>query len=152
MQKVGDTSKIQEVNGVNNKLLIDKVLNECWKDKYSPSSYNPSMLKDNLINLININEDDDPNYLGDQILNSLGRNHCGTYYPIALLAVDVMIVIEKNSRDNRKRKICTLGILNDLSYFELEVRDGSNLYVNEIKKEFEEKTFLYNDDNFKNLL
>lgn len=137
---------------MNDKLLINKVLNESWEDNYSPSSYNPSILKDNLINLININEDDDPNYLCDQILNSLGRNHCGTYYPIALLAVDVMIMIEKNSRDNRKRRICTLGILNDLFYFELEVRDGEDLYANKIKKEFKEKIFLYNDDNFKNLL
>lgn len=137
---------------MDNKLLLDTVLNDSWKDEYSPSSYNPLILKENLINLININKDDDPNYIGDQILNSLGRNHCGTCYPIALLAVDAMIMIEKNSRDNRKRRICTLGILNDLSYFELEVRDESNLYVNKIKKEFEEKIFLYNDDNFKNPL
>ncbi|MDN3454655.1 MULTISPECIES: hypothetical protein [unclassified Psychrobacter] len=137
---------------MNNKLLTDKVLNESWKDKYSPSSYNPLILKENLINLINLNKDDDPNYIGDQILNSLGSNHCGTYYPIALLAVDVMITIEKNSRDNRKRKICTLGILNDLSYFELEVKDVSDLYVNKIKKEFKEKMSLYHDDNFENLL
>ena len=141
---------MKKENRLNEKILIDKILEQDWKDEYSPSSYNPSKLKTSLISLVNVCKNDDADEMGFQVLNALGNNHCGTYYPIALLAIDILITIEESSVDNKERRNYTRALLNDLFYFELEMIGGSEESANKIAREVKQKLFKYSDEKYIN--
>ena len=90
-----------------------------WEKYDGPEYYKPNEVAPALLSLLTLQESAYANDVGDRVLNALGNNHAGTYYPAILSALDIIISVEREAPDS-VRKICAKAILNDLSCFEPE--------------------------------
>jgi hypothetical protein len=82
-------------------------------------SFSHAKLISTLIELNSVCDSKMSSNLHRECLNALGNNHRGTYYPATIEAIDIIIEIEKTSK-NENPCDCARVILNDLYYFRLE--------------------------------
>lgn len=82
------------------------------------------------------------------MLFALENNQRDPYNPAALEAIDLIIEIEKHS-DEEPAQECARYILNDLHYFQLEVRSDDKRLYEEIENVIKEKLKPYADESFK---
>ena len=122
------------------------VLSVDWTKFNGPELYNPRKVPEALIALAELKDSSQANRVGLEVVNAIGNNHSGTYYPVILEALDFIIMLEKNSVNNKTRKICSAAILNDLYYFEPELGSWSDCAITELKKIATAKLSPFSDD------
>jgi hypothetical protein len=109
---------------MNIELIRNKIERLDWKQYCGPEYYEPIKVAPALLDLLNLENPAEANSVGDNVLFSIGNNHAGTYYPVILSALDIIISIEQEASDS-VRRICAQAILDDLSCFELDPDLGS---------------------------
>ena len=77
-------------------------------------------------------------------IDPVANNHLGVYYRELYFVLDLLILLLDNSKNNRARAICILGILNDLAYFELDSAENFKQIDIEIRK----KLNMFTDEYF----
>ena len=77
-------------------------------------------------------------------IDTVANNHLGVYYRELYFVLDLLILLLDNSKNNRARAICILGILNDLAYFELDSAENFKQIDIEIRK----KLNMFTDEYF----
>lgn len=109
--------------------------------------FDPSRPVKALIKLSQFNSEDDASAknLSSKILFAIGNDHCGTYYPAALEAIDLIIEIEKYS-DNEKARNFAKYTLNDLYYFQLEMSTENKDLYDLVDNAIREKLKPYSDE------
>lgn len=111
---------------------------------------NQALIKDVLVELVYV-VGDLADFISDRLFSLIGNNHSGVYYPVVDSVIDLLLLVYENSSSNRARKICILGILNDLFYFSLEKNTISNVGELEwagLEKSIKDKLFSYSDEFF----
>lgn len=115
-----------------------------WSEFNGPALYSPCRLENVLAELVEMSAIEDANSLGDKILNSLGNNHEGTYFPAVLKALDILIEVEKRTTDPGKR-MCIEAVLNDIYYFEPDLGGYNGCTAEELKVFVTTKLYDYSD-------
>lgn len=110
---------VMSVKDMNIESIKNCIQNIDWEKYDGPEYYESHEVAPALFSLLLLEKSVHANDVGDKILDALGNNHAGTYYPAILSALDIIISIEKEAPDSA-RKICAKAILNDLSCFEPE--------------------------------
>jgi hypothetical protein len=140
------------VNKMNNEILKKIVESQNWNNTNLPDYLSKEHIQNLLYNIIDISQKEDANVLGNQVINSVGNNHQGIFFPIAEDLIDILVVILNNSENNYKRKLLILGILNDLYYFDLDSKSKEDLNLNNKYKSIKSKLSNFSDENFQNFL
>ncbi len=140
------------VNKMNNEILKKIVESQNWNNTNLPDYLSKEHIQNLLYNIIDISQKEDANILGNQVINSVGNNHQGIFFPIAEDLIDILVVILNNSENNYKRKLLILGILNDLYYFDLDSKSKEDLNLNNKYKSIKSKLSNFSDENFQNFL
>lgn len=86
--------------------------------------------------------------MGYRLINAIGNNHAGVYYPAVLKALDYIIYIEKNT-EHKACKVCALSVLNDIFYFSPEIGDYKGCSNMELEKFVTTKLCPYSDENIR---
>ncbi|AZZ92883.1 hypothetical protein EUZ85_19995 [Hahella sp. KA22] len=118
-----------------------------WRQYSGPDLYAPDKLIASMLALINLHDQNASNAVGDAILNTLGNNHRGVYYPAALAALDLLINMAE-AADQPARMRCARSILNDLYYFEPELGYYDGCSDEELKRFVCTKLQPYSDAKF----
>lgn len=137
----------------------EKVRNVEWSKYLEPEYFDPKKMYYNpertikaLVDLsrCEILDDESTNPgLGGEVRYAIGNDHRGTYYPVALEAIDLIIEIEKHSKLDAARKWAA-SILNDLYYFQLELGSDDKQLYEAIENTIKEKLIPYADENITN--
>lgn len=125
--------------------LTDKIDNIDWIDFNGPSQYDAQKVPLALKWLINLNDRNQANAVGDNLINALGYNHAGEYFPVVLKALDCIIEIANNT-DSNVCRICPLATLNNLYYFEPNVAGYEHCSDSELKAFVSKKLLPYSDN------
>lgn len=140
---------------MQNNYFEQRIRNINWAKYLEPRYYNPNQMDYSperlvkvLIWLIEFDESEAAFGLHNEILDALGNNHRGTYYPVVLEAIDLIIEIEKHSEIEEVRKSAS-AILNDLHYFQLELGNKDKQLFEEIDNAIRKKLKPYSDENMK---
>lgn len=140
------------VSKVNNVILKKIVEMQNWDNTNFPNHLRKDDMQNLLYKVIDISQKEDANALGNQVINSVGNNHQGIFFPIVEDLIDILVIILNNSQNNHKRKILILGILNDLYYFDLDSKSKQDLNLNSKYRSIKSKLSNFSDENFENLL
>lgn len=140
------------VNKMNNEILKKIIENQNWNNTNLPSYLSKDNIQNLLYKVIDINHQEDANALGNQVINSIGNNHQGIFFPIAEDLIDILVIILNNSQNNHKRKLLILGILNDLYYFDLDAKSKEDLNLINKYESIKSKLSNFSDENFQNFL
>lgn len=108
-------------------------------------------LKDVLLDLCFIIEEKS-NLVTDKLINLIGNNHQGIYYPNIIPVLDFLILLFNHSQNNRVRYTCILSIFNDLYYFMPDVNGDDFISFRELQSIVTNKLKKYSDENFDDLL
>lgn len=128
--------------------LENKIYNEDWSFFNGHPLYEANLIAPVLIDLLNLNDSSLSEEVANKLINVVGSNHEGTYYPVIIKALEYIISIEKNT-ENRIRKICSKAILNDLYYFEPDITNYYNMSNSELKEYVKKNLNAYSDENIK---
>lgn len=140
---------------MENNSFEQKVRNVDWAKYLAPEYYDPEIMFYDpsktitaliLLNQFNGMKNDLAADIGSKVRFAIGNDHRGTYYPVALEAIDLIIEIEKHSQKEKARK-CAKNILNDLHYFQLEMNDKNKNLYDSINNSIREKLSPYSDEN-----
>ncbi|SMF41427.1 hypothetical protein [Pseudobacteriovorax antillogorgiicola] len=125
--------------------LVEQVEKTDWSKFSGPKCYQSDKVPEALKSLIMLTRPEHANEVGDKVINAIGNNHRGTYYPAILAALEIIVSIA-NDGENLARKTCAEAILNDLYYFEPEVGQFED-YDSQGLKSFAMKALApYSDD------
>ena len=125
---------------------IKKILNVDWARFDGPELYESHRVAEALIALAKLDDSKQANEVLRKVTYAIGNDHAGTYYPAILEALDILISLEKNSDENKARKICAGAILNNLYYFEPELGGYSGCTSSELKQFAIKMLQPYSDD------
>ncbi|WLQ16707.1 hypothetical protein O5O45_12340 [Hahella aquimaris] len=130
-----------------NKSLEARLRDIDWRQYSGPELYAPDKVIASLLALIDLHDQNATNAVGEAVLNALGNNHQGVYYPAVIAALDILISMAE-AADQPARTRCARSILNDLYYFEPELGyyDGSS--KEELKRFVCSKLQPYSDEEF----
>jgi len=134
---------------MNSYELKKEILSIDWSTYKGPTSYNSEVVADALIALMELDDSSQAHDVGDKLIYAIGNDHAGTYYPVVLGALDIIIGIEKCTQ-KKASKSCALAILNDLYYFEPDVANYGDCTTSELKAYVREKLRLYSDESIDN--
>ncbi len=84
-----------------------------WEQYLGPKYYNPNEASLALHQLLNLNEEQDRSTIYNHVLSAIGNNHRGTYYPVIIDALDIIIGIAFNGKSEIARN-CSLDMMIDL--------------------------------------
>lgn len=96
--------------------------------------------------LIMLDNPKDSEDVAGELINSIGNNHMGVYYPVAEKAIELIIFIEKAS-ERETCKICAKAILNDLYYFKPELNMDTKYSAEEFECIMKKKLSAYSDES-----
>lgn len=106
---------------INENEFIGKVSQINWGQFKGPEYYNPNDIIISLTNLVNLRNEDEKRSVYNDVLFAVGNNHAGTYYPVIVDVLPLIIMLLKSSRYELVRN-CILEILSDWYYcFEPEL-------------------------------
>jgi len=94
--------------------------------------YNSEKCQKSLLELILLNKESKITNTYDNVLFSIGNNHAGTYYPVILDALDIIIEVARNAQNEIARN-CALEIISDLSFsFEPDAENYKSISTEEL--------------------
>jgi len=125
--------------------IKNKIESTDWSKFNGPDLYDAEGVSSTLIGLLEIIGPEGIKKKGFQVINALGNNHQGVYYPAVLEALDYIILIEQNT-NNESCRTCAQDILNNLHYFEPDLGGYEGCSKEELKEFVREKTKPYSDD------
>ena len=126
--------------------LIEEINCIDWRQFNGPPYYQAEKIPLVLNALVDRRNSKKMENIGGQILNAIGNNHQGVYYPVVLRALDLLIEIEKGTENNEVR-VCAKGILNDIYYFQPDVEGYDGCSAKELKSFVTSKLEPYSDEN-----
>jgi len=129
---------------INQKLKIE-ISNVDWAGFNGPSMYDANAVPSALHSLLELDDSNKSEEVGNNLISALGNNHAGVYYPVALNAFDYIIQIA-NSTESKTCRMCALAVLNDFYYFEPDVEGYSECTAEELKKIIKRKLLPYSDE------
>ena len=130
---------------MNRDILIE-IESVDWEQFEGSPFYSASEVPVALREVVSLNHEHDAERIKNMVLNSVGNNHEGIYYPVVLKALDFLIRIQKETT-SKICKICVLGVLNDLYYFQPCVGDYKECSANELKNYVLNILQPFNDEN-----
>ncbi len=133
-------------------ILKQIIESQNWDNTNLPNDLSKDNIKNLLYRVVDISPSEDASVLGDEVINSIGSNHQGIFFPIVEDLIDVLVVILTHSQNNHKRKLLILGILNNLYYFDLDSRSKKDLRLNNKYQSIKSKLSGFSDENFQNFL
>lgn len=95
----------------------EQIRNESWSEFNGPELYSAELIPVALIATLELESGDLANEVWDRVVNAIGNNHQGVYYPVVLKALDYLIEIERKTQ-YEVSKNCVRAILSDIYYFE----------------------------------
>ncbi len=97
--------------------MTEKIKNIDWQkyNEHCPKYFDHKKIVENLIQLFNLKKEIENSETYNAVLSSIGNNHSGSYYPVVIEALPIIIEIAKNSNSEISRN-CALEILSDLNY------------------------------------
>ncbi len=128
--------------------LKEEINNVDWSSFDGPSSYDATVIPSVLNALMELDNSERAEEVGNKLVYAIGNDHAGTYYPVVLKALDYIIAIGKSTQ-NKACKTCALAILNDLYYFEPNVEGYSDCTADELKDFVKDKLKPYSDESIK---
>lgn len=128
--------------------IIKNIESIDWASFVGSPWYKPDQVAKVLIRLATIEKDSEiyAESVGHAVLSTIGNDHCGTYYPAILSALDILIEIAEQP-ENELASQCALGILYDLCGFYPDLEGYPHIDHAELKNWVDEKLKPYNDDN-----
>ncbi len=133
-------------------ILKQIIESQNWDNTNLPNDLSKDNIKNLLYRVVDISPSEDASVLGDEVINSIGSNHQGIFFPIVEDLIDVLVVILTHSQNNHKRKLLILCILNNLYYFDLDSRSKKDLRLNNKYQSIKSKLSGFSDENFQNFL
>ncbi|MBU6954012.1 hypothetical protein [Hahella sp. HN01] len=118
-----------------------------WLLYSGPDLYAPDKVIASLLALIELHDQNASKAVSETVLNTLGNNHQGVYYPAVLAALDLLISMAE-AADQPVRMRCARAILNDLYYFEPELGYYDGCSNEELKRFVCTKLQPYSDAEF----
>jgi phosphopentomutase len=100
--------------------IILKIRITEWSNYSGSPWYKPEEVVIALERLANLKKKDQAENVGHVVLSAIGNNHAGTYYPAIETALDIIIAIAEQE-ENTISKQCALGVLYDLTCFEVDL-------------------------------
>lgn len=128
-----------------NQNFKEKISNVDWSVFNGPFMYDAKVVPGALYSLMELDDSSKAEEVGNSLIDALGNNHEGVYYPAVLKALDYIIEIA-NSTDSKACRVCALAVLNDLYYFEPDVNGYNDCTAEELKKIVAEKLLPYSDE------
>ena len=95
--------------------FIENVNRINWKQFNGPEYYRPDEIITSLTNLVNLRSEDEKWNIYSDVLSAIGNDHAGTYYPVIIDILPLIIGLLKSSRHEPVRN-CILEILSDWYY------------------------------------
>ena len=124
--------------------LKEEIHNVDWSYFNGPPMYESKEVPTALYLLMELEDSNQAEKVGDKLINTLGNNHEGVYYPVVLKALDYVIAIANNT-DSKACRICALAVLNDLYYFEPDIEGYAGCSAEELKTVVLKKLSPYSD-------
>jgi hypothetical protein len=122
---------------------IKTKINQTKWDKYGGDKYySPSEVPIALSNLLNLTKAKQISDVHDQTLYAIGNNHAGTYYPVVLEALEIIISIYETTTNKHSRK-CAIEILTDIYNFFPEYGGPNGESNEELEKIVKSRLELY---------
>lgn len=92
---------------------IDKINSINWTQYSGPEYYNAEKVPEALCELAHLDKQENLNETYNMVLNAIGNNHSGTYYPVVVDAIDFIIDTALNN-DSEVARNCALDMMTDL--------------------------------------
>ncbi|WP_196158656.1 hypothetical protein [Reinekea sp. G2M2-21] len=126
--------------------MKEEIASVDWSSFTGPPTYDAESVPSALYSLIELDDSSKAEEVGNGLMNALGNNHAGVYYPVLLKALDFIIAIA-NRTNSKACKICALAVINDFYYFEPDVEGYGACTAEELKKAVLEKLAPYSDES-----
>ncbi|QLQ30522.1 MAG: hypothetical protein HZT40_01565 [Candidatus Thiothrix singaporensis] len=84
-----------------------------WSDFNGSSMYDAQAVPSALCSLMDLEDSNMVEDVGNKLINVLGSDHAGVYYPVVFKALDYIVEMANNT-DHEACKLCALAVLNDL--------------------------------------
>ena len=118
---------------------IDKVSSINWPQYSGPEYYNAMKVPEALYQLVRLDREENRDATYNIVLNAIGNNHCGTYYPAVIDAINFIIDTALNN-DSEVARNCALDMMIDLyCTFSPELGSYNFLSFDEVEKAFTSK-------------
>lgn len=113
--------------------ILHQINSTNWNEYDGPEYYNAGEIISVLTDLANVKTEKRNNRLYNDVLFAVGNNHSGTYYPVVLKALPVIMKIAEASSSEVSRN-CTLKIISDLyCCFDPELGTYNKITVEELR-------------------
>lgn len=134
------------VNAIMINNLKKEIYNVDWSCFNGPPMYDANAVPPALCSLINLDDSKESEEVGNKLIDALGNNHAGVYYPAVIKALDYIIAIA-NSTDSKACRVCALAVLNNFYYFEPNVEGYTSCTEGQLKKIVLDKLYPYSDES-----
>ncbi len=128
--------------------IEEKINNEDWLQFNGPEDYDAKLVPIALMELVNLKEPKNAEYVGSRLISAIANDHMGVYYPVVLKSLWYIITIASSST-NSVSKTCALGVLNDLYYFEPYTEGFNGCSEEGLKRYVKDTLEPYSDENIK---
>jgi hypothetical protein len=122
--------------------IVEKIEGTDWENFSGSPQYKPEDVQSALLRLVQLKKADASENIGHFVLSAIGNDHAGTYYPVIVAALELIIEIEEQD-ENHVAKQCALGVLYDLTCFKADLEGYDKVSKEELEGWVSEKLAPY---------